>query len=118
MKTRNIVILASALLGLSSLACPVKADAARKDANLIYVPYYVVDKQDIPNVIKRVKQTVKYVDTKGKKLAKIQKLNGKWTTSSWPKYKDYKASKSVVKSFKVTSKTNNRTVKITYSKAK
>lgn len=50
-----------------------------------------------------------------------KKTYGKWSTSSWkaykvPKYKGYKASKKTVKKQKVTSKTKNKLVKITYKK--
>ena len=64
-----------------------------------------------------IKRTVKTNKKTGKKTY------GKWSTSSWKKYKPvkfkgYTASKETVKAAKVTSKTKNKTVKITYKLVK
>lgn len=64
-----------------------------------------------------IKRTVK-TNKKTKK-----KTYGKWSTSSWKKYKvakvsGYTASRAVVGAAKVTSKTKNQTVKITYKAIK
>ncbi|MFR0600818.1 mucin-binding protein [Lactobacillus equicursoris] len=62
-----------------------------------------------------IKRSVK-TDVKTKK-----KTYGKWSTSSWMKYKvpavkGYNASKPSVDKAKVTSKTKNQTIKVTYKK--
>lgn len=62
-----------------------------------------------------IKRSVK-TDNKTKK-----KTYGKWSTSSWKKYtvakvEGYTASRSSVGAAKVTSKTKNKTIKVTYKK--
>ena len=78
--------------------------------------------------IYRPKKSVKKVVQKAYIKRKVttdlkthKKTYGKWSTSSWkaykaPKYKGYKVSKKTVKKQKVTSKTKNKAVKITYKK--
>lgn len=80
--------------------------------------------------IYRPKKSVKKVVQKAYIKRKVttdlkthKKTYGKWSTSSWkaykaPKYKGYKVSKKAVKKQKVTSKTKNKLVKITYKKSR
>lgn len=85
---------------------------------------------------KKITRTIKMYQPKGMKKVvqnayikrkvttrKHKKIYGKWSTSSWKKYKvakvsGYTASRSVVGAAKVTSKTKNQTVKITYKAIK
>lgn len=76
-----------------------------------------------PKGLKKVVQKA-YIKRKVKTNKKTHKKTyGKWSTSSWKKYKvakvsGYTASRTVVGAAKVTRKTKNRTVKITYKAIK
>lgn len=76
-----------------------------------------------PKGLKKVVQKA-YIKRKVKTNKKTHKKTyGKWSTSSWKKYKvakvsGYTASRSVVGAAKVTRKTKNQTVKITYKAIK
>lgn len=68
---------------------------------------------------KKVTRTIKAYKpgkyTQVKQTATLKKKGRKWTTSKW---KSYKASTKIVKAAKVTSKTKNKTVNITYKAIK
>ncbi|MFR0541059.1 mucin-binding protein [Lactobacillus delbrueckii] len=76
-----------------------------------------------PKGVKKVVQKA-YIKRKVKTNKKTKKKTyGKWSTSSWKKYKvakvsGYTASRAVVGAAKVTRKTKNQTVKITYKAIK
>lgn len=98
---KQIVVLA-ALIGLATTAAnPVYAKTTAKKATRTIKVYK-------PGKYTQVKQT-----------ATLKKKGGKWTTSKWKSYKaplvsGYKASTKLVKAARVTSKTKNKTVRITY----
>lgn len=76
-----------------------------------------------PKGVKKVVQKA-YIKRKVKTNKKTKKKTyGKWSTSSWKKYKvakvaGYTASRSTIGAAKVTRKTKNQTVKITYKAIK
>lgn len=76
-----------------------------------------------PKGVKKVVQKA-YIKRKVKTNKKTKKKTyGKWSTSSWKKYKvakvsGYTASRAVVGAAKVTRKTKNQTIKITYKAIK
>ncbi|MFR0586572.1 mucin-binding protein, partial [Lactobacillus porci] len=76
-----------------------------------------------PKGVKKVVQKA-YIKRKVKTNKKTKKKTyGKWSTSSWKKYKvakvsGYTASRATVGAAKVTQKTKNQTVKITYKAIK
>lgn len=69
--------------------------------------------------MKTVKQNAYVKRTVKTNLKTHKKIYGKWSTSSWRKYKvaapaGYKVSKAMIGAVKVTSKTKSQTVKVTY----
>lgn len=101
---KQITVLAAlaALLGLATTTTnPVYAKTTTKKVTRTIKVYK-------PGKYTRVKQT-----------ATLKKKGRKWTTSRWKSYKapkaaGYRAGTKTVKAVKVTSKTKNKTVKITY----
>lgn len=76
-----------------------------------------------PKGVKKVVQKAYIKRTVKTNLKSHKKTYGKWSTSSWKKYKvakvaGYKASRSSVGAAKVTYKRKNQTIKITYKAVK
>lgn len=76
-----------------------------------------------PKGVKKVIQKAYIKRTVKTNLKSHKKTYGKWSTATWKKYKvamvkGYKASRSSVKDAKVTSKTKNKAIKITYKLVK
>lgn len=132
--TKLITSLAAATLAVSGVSATIaipKTDnvmaAAKKTAKYRYSVQTKKITRTIkmyqPKGIKKVVQKA-YIKRKVKTNKKTHKKTyGKWSTSSWKKYKvakvsGYTASRAVVGAAKVTQKTKNQTVKITYKAIK
>lgn len=120
-----------AVSGISATAQIPKTDNVMAAAKKTAKYSYSVQTKKITRTIKMyqpkgVKKVVQkaYIKRKVKTNKKTKKKTyGKWSTSSWKKYKvakvsGYTASRSVVGAAKVTQKTKNQTVKITYKAIK
>lgn len=142
MKKKIIAFAAVATLLNAGTPAIAKADTG----DLTYMPWYLFasNEKEVPEMVKKVKQTVRFVDKKGKKLAKddvqyitfyreaqydraTKKVTGNYSAWDGPKkskavdvyeFTNYTPSQLVVPAQSYTKADKGRVIKVVYTKIK
>lgn len=141
---RKKIIAATAVAALLTVGTPAVAKADTGD--LTYMPWYLfaANEKEVPEMVKKVKQTVRFVDKKGKKLAKdnvqyitfyreaqydrdTKKVTGSYSAWDGPKkskavdvyeFTNYTPSQLVVPAQNYTATSKDLVIKVVYTKIK